>query len=105
MALEFTDANFQSTVIESDKLSVIDFWAEWCGPCRMVLPLLEQMEEELEGKVKFVKINTDQEFEIAQKYEIRSIPTLMLFKNGEVVYSIMGAKSKPAMYKDLNPFI
>ena len=100
-----TAGNFEEAVLKSETPVLADFWAEWCGPCRMVLPLLEQMEEELEGKVKFVKINTDQEFEIAQKYEIRSIPTLMLFKNGEVVYSIMGAKSKPAMYKDLNPFI
>lgn len=94
MALEFTDTNFETTVLKNDKLSVIDFWAEWCGPCRMVGPTLEQLAQSLEGKVKVSKLNVDQNQEIAMKYNIQSIPSLVLFKNGNEVARIVGLSSK-----------
>ena len=94
MAQAFTDSNFQTEVLNSDKLTVIDFWAEWCGPCRMVGPTLEQLAQSLEGKVKVSKLNVDQNQEIAMKYNIQSIPSLVLFKNGNEVARIVGLSSK-----------
>jgi len=105
MALEFTDANFQSTVIESDKLSVIDFWAEWCGPCRQVAPILDEISAEHGDKLTIVKVNVDEEPALAQQYGITSIPALHVFKNGQVVKQIIGAKPKPSLLADLNEFI
>ena len=99
MAHEFTDANFKTEVLESDKLSVIDFWAEWCGPCRMVGPAVEQLSKTLEGKVKTVKLNVDENQEIAVKYGIHSIPSLLLFKDGKEIARTVGAAPKEAYQK------
>lgn len=89
-----TKANFEQEVLKSDKPILVDFWAQWCGPCRAVGPVMDELADEYNGKVKISKVNVDEEGELAAKYRIMSIPTVMLFKNGEVVEKIIGAKSK-----------
>jgi thioredoxin 1 len=105
MALTFTDANFEELVKKSDKPVLVDFWAEWCRPCRAVRPILEEIANEQSGKIKIVKLNTDEESAIAIKYGITSIPTMNLFVNGEIVKTIVGARPKPAIMKELEGFI
>lgn len=94
MALEFTDANFKSTVLDSEKLSVIDFWAEWCGPCRVVGPVIEELSKDYAGKVNIGKVNVDFNPEISMMYGIRNIPTILFIKNGQVVDKQVGAVAK-----------
>ena len=101
MALEFTDANFQQTVIESDKLSVIDFWAEWCGPCRAIGPVIEELAVQYEGKVNIGKVNVDENPEISMRFGIRNIPTILFLKNGEVVDKQVGAVPKHLLEEKL----
>lgn len=100
-----TAGNFVSEVVESEIPVLVDFWADWCGPCRMIAPVLEDLAVELEGKLKIVKINADQEITLVHKYRITSIPTLIVFKNGEEVHRMLGAKPKPALLKELESFI
>jgi len=99
MALEFTDTNFQETVLENDKLSVIDFWAPWCGPCKMVGPIIDELSQEYDGKVSIGKVNVDDNPEISQKYGVRNIPTILFIKNGEVVDKKVGAVPKHMLNK------
>ena len=91
--ININKSNFNSEVINSDKKVLVDFWAPWCGPCRMVLPVIEEIAEERDD-VKICKVNVDDEVELASKFGIMSIPTLMVFENGEVIKKSMGAKSK-----------
>ncbi len=91
MALNLTDANFQSEVIDSELPVLVDFWAEWCGPCKMIGPVIDQVATELEGVAKVGKVNVDDARELAVKYNVRSIPLLLFFKNGEVKDQIVGA--------------
>ena len=95
MAFEFTDSNFQETAIDTEKVTVVDFWAEWCGPCRMIGPIIEELANEYSnGKVTVGKVNVDHNPEISMKYGIRSIPTILILKNGEVVDKHVGVTTK-----------
>ena len=100
-----TTADFAEVVLKSKTPVLVDFWAEWCGPCRAVGPILEEISNEYGDKLKIVKLNTDEEGSIAMKYGISSIPTMNVFVNGEIVQTIVGAKPKPALLKDLESYI
>lgn len=102
MAQEFTDANFKTSVLDSDKLTVIDFWAEWCGPCRMLSPILDQLSEEMDGKVKIVKMNIDENPETPSKFGVRGIPTMLLFKEGKQIATKVGVQPKNALQEWIN---
>ena len=101
MALELTDANFDELVLKSDKPVLVDFWAEWCGPCRMVGPVVEELANEYEGKAVIGKVNVDNNPGISMKFGIRNIPALLYFKNGEIVDKQIGAVSKSVLAQKL----
>lgn len=102
MAIEFTDSNFEELVLKSDKPVLVDFWAEWCGPCRMVGPVVEELSKEYDGKAVIGKLNVDTNALISMKYGIRSIPTLLVFKNGEIVDRAVGAVPKSTLVQKLD---
>ena len=105
MSKEVTDASFQSDVLEHDKPIMVDFWAEWCGPCRAVSPILDKIAEENSDKLDIVKLNVDDNPETAMKYGITSIPAMYVFEKGEIVKRVIGAKPKPALEADLAEFL
>ena len=100
-----TAATFNDLVLKSETPVLVDFWAEWCGLCKAVAPILEEISNEYAGKIKIVKLNTDEEGPIAMKYGISSIPTMNLFVGGQIVKSIVGARPKPAIVKELSDYL
>ena len=98
--LELTASNFDESIKEG--IALVDFWAPWCGPCRMLAPVIEELAEDFDGKAKICKVNTDEEQDIAVKYGIRSIPTILFFKDGELVDQMVGASSKQALADKIN---
>ncbi len=105
MALEITDANFKETISIVDKPVLVDFWAEWCGPCRMVGPIVDELALELDGKAIIGKMNVDENQQVPAEFGIRSIPTLLIFKNGEMVDKIVGALPKHAIAQKIQAHI
>lgn len=102
MAIEITDANFEEVVLKSDKPVLVDFWAEWCGPCRMVGPVVEEIAKEFDGKAVVGKVNVDNNPEISLKFGIRNIPALLFFKDGEIVDKQIGAVPKSVLVEKLS---
>lgn len=96
-----TDADFQTDVLQSDKPVLVDFWAPWCGPCRQVAPVLEELSEQYAGKIKIVKLNSDENPQTTQAYGITSIPTLNIYAGGELVKQVVGARPKPALVTEI----
>jgi thioredoxin 1 len=101
MAQEFTDANFKTDVLDSDKLTVIDFWAEWCGPCRAIGPVIEELATEYAGKVNIGKVNVDNNPQVSTNYGITSIPAILFVKGGQVVDKLVGAQPKGNFVKKI----
>ena len=100
-----TDETFEADVLKNDKPVLVDYWAEWCGPCKMVAPVLDAIAEEHGDKLDIVKLNVDENPVITQKYGILNIPTLGVFKNGEVVKELVGARSKSALLRELEDYL
>ena len=103
--LEVTDATFEDDVVKSETPALVDYWAEWCGPCKMIAPVLEQIATEYEGKIKVCKLNIDEQANTPAKYNIRGIPTLMIFKNGAIEATKVGALTKSQMIEFVDSVI
>lgn len=105
MALEVNDSNFDEVVIKSEKPVIVDFWAEWCGPCRMIAPIIEEISNEFEGKAVVVKCDVDNSPSVATKFGIRNIPTVLFFKDGKIADKQVGAVPKNAFVTKLNALL
>lgn len=105
MALEITTENFDETILKSDKPVMLDFWAEWCGPCRMVGPIVDELHVEYDGKAVIGKVNVDEQQAISTKYGIRNIPTILFFKNGEIVDKNVGVAPKSDLAKKIDALL
>ncbi len=103
--IHVTEKNFDSEVVKSSIPVLVDFWAQWCGPCRMISPIVDEIAEELKGRLKVVKINVDEAQDLAGRFHIMSIPTLLIFKAGKPVEQIVGAMSKDQLLEKINPQI
>jgi thioredoxin 1 len=101
MAMEFTDQNFEKEVLKSEKPTMVDFWASWCGPCQMMGPIIDELAEELKEKVKIGKMNVDENRETAAKYGVMSIPTLIIFRDGKVAKQLVGVQAKEILKEEL----
>lgn len=105
MAFEFTDSNFGNTALAEDKVAVVDFWAEWCGPCKMIAPVIEELATDFEGKAVIGKLDVDSNPETSMKYGVRSIPTILFLKNGEVVDKHVGTATKQTLADKINALL
>ena len=105
MAIEVTDANFEEIVLNSDKPVLVDFWAAWCGPCRMLAPIVEELDKDFDGKATIVKVDVDAHQEFAAKYGVRNIPTVLVFKGGEVADKQVGVAPKNVYAEKLNALL
>ena len=102
MAFEFTDSNFEEKVLKSDQIAVVDFWAQWCGPCRAIAPIIEELSTEYEGSVLIGKVDVDANKELPMQYSIRSIPTILIIKGGEVLEKHVGSITKQALQSKID---
>jgi thioredoxin 1 len=105
MPIELNAENFKKEVLESDKLTIADFWATWCGPCKMLSPIIDELDKEYAGKVKICKVDTDANQELSAQFQIVSIPTVIFFKDGKQVGKFVGFKSKEAIKKIIDPLL
>ena len=104
-AITLTDSTFDEEIKGADEPVLVDFWAEWCGPCKMVEPVLEEIASENEGRLRLAKLNVDENLDVSRRFEVMSIPTLILFKDGEPQLRIIGAKGKGQLLQELHPFL